>query len=300
MMTKEFRRLNNLVGWLVWAIATITYCSTIEPTASFWDCGEYIACAYKLEVGHPPGAPFFLLVGRFFTLFAGNDPSQAAMMVNVMSALSTSFSILFLYWTITRLGIRIYGKKSADLSKALQWAVLGAGIVGSLACTFCDTFWFSAVEGEVYAMSSLFTAIVFWAILKWDEEDNHNPVGALRWLVLISYLVGLSIGVHLLNLLVIPAIGFIVYFKKYKFSWKGFIYAGLVSLVVLGFVQTLLIPKLVKFVADYEVFFTNKMHLPYSSGTIVFFILLLASLVLMIRYTVDKNDKFYKWGFYST
>jgi hypothetical protein len=149
MMTKEFIKLNNIIGWLVWAIATYAYCCTIEPTASFWDCGEYIACSYKLEVGHPPGAPFFLLVGRFFSLMGGGDPANAAMMVNIMSALSSSFTILFLFWTITRLGIKVYGKKVVDLAKPQQWAVLGAGIVGALAYTFSDSFWFSAVEGEV-------------------------------------------------------------------------------------------------------------------------------------------------------
>ena len=195
MMTKEFIKLNNIIGWVVWAIATYTYCSTIEPTASFWDCGEYIACSYKLEVGHPPGAPFFLILGRFFSLLGGGDPAHAAMMVNIMSALSSSFTILFLFWTITRLGIKVYAKKVADLAKPQQWAILGAGIVGALAYTFSDSFWFSAVEGEVYAMSAFFTAVVFWAILKWDEEDSVNPTSALRWLILISYLVGLSIGV---------------------------------------------------------------------------------------------------------
>jgi tetratricopeptide (TPR) repeat protein len=299
MMTKEFRKLNNLVGWIVWAIATITYCCSIEPTASFWDCGEYIACAYKLEVGHPPGAPFFLLIGRFFTLLAGADPANAAMMVNVMSALSSSFTILFLFWTITRLAIKLYGQKLTNDSKPQQWAILAASTIGSLAYTFSDSFWFSAVEGEVYAMSSFFTAVVFWAILKWDEEDTVNPVGALRWLVLICYLIGLSIGVHLLNLLVIPAIGFIIYFKKYKFTWKGFIIAGIVSVLVLGFVQNLIIPKIVKFISDYEVFFTNKMHLGYSTGTVFFFILLIVSLSAFIAYTISKKDKLYKLGFYS-
>jgi hypothetical protein len=299
MMTKEFIKLNNIIGWIVCAIATFTYCSTIEPTASFWDCGEYIACSYKLEVGHPPGAPFFLLIGRFFSLMGGGDPALAAMMVNVMSALSSSFSILFLFWTITRLGIKVYGKKVADLTQPQQWAILGAGIVGALAYTFSDSFWFSAVEGEVYAMSALFTAIVFWAILKWDEEDSVNPTSALRWLILISYLIGLSIGVHLLNLLVIPAIGFIVYFKKYKFSWKGFFIAGFSSVLLLGFVQNLVIPKVVKFVSDYEVFFTNKMHLGFSTGTVIFFMLLITSLTSFIFYTVTKKEKQYKLGFYS-
>ena len=299
MMTKEFAKLNNIIGWLVWAIATFTYCSTIEPTASFWDCGEYIACSYKLEVGHPPGAPFFLLVGRFFSLLGGGDPAYAGMMVNVMSALSSSFSILFLFWTITRLGIKVYGKKVADLSKPHQWAILGAGIVGGLAYTFSDSFWFSAVEGEVYAMSALFTAIVFWAILKWDEEDSVNPTSALRWLILISYLIGISIGVHLLNLLVIPAIGFIIYFKKYTFSWKGFFIAGVASVALLGFVQNLVIPKIVKFISDYEVFFTNKMHLGFSTGTVLFFLLLITSLTAFIFYTVTKKENHYKLGLYS-
>jgi tetratricopeptide (TPR) repeat protein len=299
MMTKEFQKLNNIVGWIIWAVATITFCSTIEPTASFWDCGEYIACAYKLEVGHPPGAPFFLIVGRFFTLFAGSDPANAAMMVNIMSALSSSFTILFLFWTITRLGIKVYGNSVATMPKTQQWAILAAGAIGGLAFTFSDSFWFSAVEGEVYAMSSFFTAIVFWAILKWDEEDSVNPTGALRWLVLICYLIGLSIGVHLLNLLVIPAIGFIIYFKKYKFTWRGFFTAGIVSVLILGFVQNLIIPKVVKFVSDYEVFFTNKMNLGYSTGTIIFFLLLLISLCSFIYYTVTKKEKFYKIGFNS-
>lgn len=299
MMTKDFIRLNNLVGWIVWAIATVTYCSTIEPTASFWDCGEYIACSYKLEVGHPPGAPFFLLLGRFFALLGGDDPSRAAMMINIMSALSSSFTILFLFWTVTRLGIRVMGNSVAALTKSQQWAILGAGIVGGLAYTFSDSFWFSAVEGEVYAMSSFFTAVVFWAILKWDEEDSVNPSGALRWLVLISFLVGISIGVHLLNLLVIPAIGFVVYFKKYKFSWKGFFIAGISSVLILGLIQNLIIPKMVKFIADYEVFFTNRMGLGYSTGTVVFFLLLIISLTSFIMYTVSKKEKHYKIGFYS-
>ncbi len=298
-MTKEFSKLNNLVGWIIWAIATFTYCSTIEPTASFWDCGEYIACAFKLEVGHPPGAPFFLLVGRFFSLFGGSDPANAAKMINVASALSSSFTILFLFWTISRLGIRVFGNKVASLSQAQLWAVLGASAIGALAYTFSDSFWFSAVEGEVYAMSSLFTAIVFWAILKWDEEDSVNTTSALRWLVLISYLIGISIGVHLLNLLVIPAIGFIIYFKKYKFTWKGFFIAGISSVLLLGFVQNLIIPKIVKFIADYEIFFTNKLHFGYSTGTILFFILLILSLTAFILYTINKNEKHYKIGFYT-
>lgn len=298
-MTPQFKKLNTIIGWLVWLVATFVYCRTIEPTASFWDCGEYIACSYKLEVGHPPGAPFFLLIGRFFALLGGGDPALAGMMINIMSALCSSFTILFLFWTITRLGIKTFGSKVTDLTNVQQWSVLAAGAVGGLAYTFSDSFWFSAVEGEVYAMSSFFTAIVFWAILKWDEEDSLNPGSALRWIVFINYLVGLSIGVHLLNLLVIPAIGFVIYFKKYKFSWKGFIIAGITSLFVLVFIQNLIIPKTVKMVSDFEVFFTNSAGLGYGKGTIIFFILLITSLTSFILYTVRKDEKFFKVGLIS-
>ena len=200
----QFKKLNNIIGWIVFAIATFTYVSTIEPTASFWDCGEYIACAYKLEVGHPPGAPFFMLIGRFFALMAGGDTAMVGMMINIMSALCSSFTILFLFWSITRFGIKAIVKKGEEFTSAKQLAVIGAGIVGGLAYAFSDSFWFSAVEGEVYAMSSFFTALVFWAVLKWEEEDTTNPTGSMRWLVLIAYLMGLSIGVHLLNLLAPP------------------------------------------------------------------------------------------------
>lgn len=294
-----FKKLNNIIGWLVFTIATFTYVATIEPTASFWDCGEYIACAYKLEVGHPPGAPFFLLVGRFFALLAGGDPSMAGKMINIMSALCSSFSILFLFWTITRLGIKALVKKGEEFTSAKQLAVLGAGAVGALAYTFSDSFWFSAVEGEVYAMSSFFTAFVFWAILKWDEEDNTNPIGAMRWLVIIAYLMGLSIGVHLLNLLVIPAICFVYYFKKYKFEWKTFIITGVISLLLLGGIQNIMIPKIVKFAADYEIFFVNNLGMGFNIGTTIYFILLLVSLTSLIAYTVNKKESYYKLGFYT-
>jgi len=298
-MTLSYRKLNNLVAWLVWLVATFTYVSTIEPTASFWDCGEYIACAYKLEVGHPPGAPFFLLIGRFFTLLAGANPMYAGMMVNIMSALASSFTILFLFWTITRLAVKVYGKSASELTMAQQMAVLGAGAIGGLTYTFTDSFWFSAVEGEVYALSSFFTALVFWAILKWEEEDTKDSTSALRWIVFISYMMGLSIGVHLLNLLVIPAIGYVVYFKKYKFTWKGFFLAGIASVLILGGVQNIIIPKIVKFVADYEVFFTNRLGMGFNTGTLIYFLLLLTSLTSFIMYTITKSEKAYKTGFYT-
>lgn len=293
MTSSNFKFWNNITGWLVWAIATITYCLTIEPTASFWDCGEYIACAYKLEVGHPPGAPFFLILGRFFTLLAGGSPQYAAMMINIMSALASSFTILFLFWTITRMAWRYFGKAAFSATHAIM--VLIAGSVGALAYTFSDSFWFSAVEGEVYAMSSFFTAVVFWAILKWDEEDRQNNQTSWRWIILIAYLIGLSIGVHLLNLLVIPAIGLVVYFRHQSFTWKGFILAGLVSVLVLGCIQNLLIPKLVKFISDYEIFFINNLHLPYNAGTFTFIILLVTVLIFWIQYTRVEDSQATVW-----
>ena len=295
----QFKKLNNIIGWIIFAIATVTYVSTIEPTASFWDCGEYIACAYKLEVGHPPGAPFFLLVGRFFALMAGGDPAMAGKMINIMSALCSSFTILFLFWTITRIGIKAIVKQGEEFTSAKQWAVLGAGIVGGLAYTFSDSFWFSAVEGEVYAMSSFFTALVFWAALKWEEEDTTNPVGAMRWLVIIAYLMGLSIGVHLLNLLTIPAICFIYYFKKHKFEWKSFFITGIISLVILGGIQNIMIPKIVKFAADYEIFFVNKLGMGFNIGSAFYFILLFTALTGLIMYTANKKESYYKFGFYA-
>ncbi len=294
----QFKKLNNLIGWIVFAIATFTYVSTIEPTASFWDCGEYIACAYKLEVGHPPGAPFFLIIGRLFAILGGS-PQNAGMMINIMSALCSSFSILFLFWSITRLSFKSLIKKGEEFTQSKQYAVLGAGIVGALAYTFSDSFWFSAVEGEVYAMSSFFTAIVFWAVLKWDEEDDTDNVSAMRWIVFIAYLMGLSIGVHLLNLLVIPAICFIYYFKKYKFEWKTFIYTGLISLVLLGGIQNIMIPKIVKFAADYEIFFVNKLGMGFNLGSMFYFAILFFSITTLIMYTINKKENFYKMGFYS-
>lgn len=278
----------------------VTYCSTMEPSASFWDCGEYISSAYKLEVAHPPGAPFFLIVGRVFTLFGGGDPSKAAIMINLLSAVSSSFTILFLFWTITRLGLRSFRKNISELETGNKIAVLGAGVIGALAFTFSDTFWFNAVEGEVYALSSFFTALVFWCILKWDEEDTIDPTSALRWLALISFLIGLSIGVHLLNLLVIPAICFVIYFKKYPFTWKGFFITGISSVLILGSVQNLIIPKIVKFLGDYEVFFTNQFHLAYNTGTIFFFLLLILSLTFYILYTIKKKELYYRIAFIVT
>lgn len=292
-MASRYKLLNNVLGWIIFAIAAFTYCSTIEPTTSFWDCGEYISCAYKLEVGHPPGAPTFLLLGRFFTLFA-SDPSQVAMMINVMSALSSAFTILFMFWTLTLLGRKlakaVWPAEGGQVSDASMWTIFAGAIIGSLAYTFSDSFWFSAVEGEVYAMSSFFTALVFWAILKWDADDSPK---ADKWIVFIAYMMGLSIGVHLLNLLAIPAIVMIVYFKKYQPTRKGLIIAGLVALGLLVVVQNGIIPGIVSAAANYELLFVNGVGLPTNSGTIIYFLLLIGMIVTGLMYTSRGGDKLF-------
>ena len=215
----NYQKINNLLGWLSFIIALVVYILTLEPTTSFWDCGEYIATAYKLQVGHPPGAPTYLLLGNFFANFAFGDVTKVAYMINLLSATCSAFTILFLFWTITAFGKKIQGKVESD---GQLFSVMGAGLVGALAYTFSDSFWFSAVEGEVYGVSSFFTAIVFWAALKWDEEYDQEGDGANRWMLLIAYLVGLSIGVHMLNLLAIPAIVYMYYFKKNEPTKRGF------------------------------------------------------------------------------
>jgi len=284
-----FRKYNLITGWLVWAIATLTYMLTIEPTASFWDCGEFIATTYKLEVGHPPGAPLFMIMGRFFSLFAFGDVTHVAMMVNAMSALASSFTILFLFWTITHISKRIFEhrNKALPLTTSQLYATMGAAAVGALAYTFSDTFWFSAVEGEVYATSSLFTAVVFWAILKWENVADEKY--ANRWIILIAYLMGLSIGVHLLNLLAIPAIVMVYYFKKYKTTRRGVIYASLVSVVILGAIQYGIIPGLVKVASWFELLFVNSFGMPYNSGVIFYALLIISLIVVGLYYTYQHR-----------
>lgn len=284
--TVNYQRFNNIVGWFVFLIATYTYLSTMESTASFWDCGEYIACAYKLEVGHPPGAPLFLIIGRVFSLFAFGDTSKVGMMVNAMSALCSSFTILFLFWTITALARKIVDK-TGELTQGKMYAVLGAGAVGALAYTFSDSFWFSAVEGEVYAMSSFFTAITFWVILRWEREADMPH--ADRWIILIAYLIGLAVGVHLLNLLVIPAVVFIYYFKKFNtVTRKGIILTAILSIIILGGIQGGIIPMIVKLAAWFEITAVNSLGLPFNSGTIIYGVLLIGGIVFGLRYTTKK------------
>ena len=281
----SYQKLNNWTGWGIWAIATIVYLSTIEPTASFWDCGEFIASAYKLEVGHPPGAPFFMLLARFLMVFS--TPETAAIFANALSALSSSFTILFLFWSITHLAKKFTGNAGEGMSAAQIWAVLGSGAVGALAYTFSDSFWFSAVEGEVYALSSLFTALVFWVILKWESVADQP--GHLRWILVIAYLMGLSIGVHLLNLLAIPAIALVFYFKRYEFSWKGLLLTAAVAVALLGFIQEGLIKGVVNLAGKFELFFVNDLGMGFNTGVIVYAVLLIAFLTAAIWWTQMKN-----------
>ncbi len=289
---KNFKLWNIICGWVIFAIAAATYLLTIEPTASFWDCGEFIASAHKLDVGHPPGAPFFMLMGHFFSLFA-SDASHVAMCVNALSALASAFCILFLFWTITALGRKLV-QNVAEMSLAQGIALLGAGAVGALAYTFSDTFWFSAVEGEVYASSSLFTAVVFWLILKWDEHADEE--GSDKWLILIAYLMGLSIGVHLLNLLTIPAIVMVYYFRKYKFSWKGAIYAFLISVVILAVILYGIIPGLPTVIGWFELLFVNGFGCPFNTGLAVCVVLTVALLVWAILFTRKRAVAEYEEG----
>ena len=284
----SYKKINNILGWAVFFIASVVYILTSEPTMSYWDCGEYISTAFKLEVGHPPGAPLFQMIGRFFSLFAFGNLAHVARMVNTMSALASGFTILFLFWTITMIAKKIVVRQDG-MTKHNMYTIMGAGLVGSLAYTFTDSFWFSAVEGEVYAMSSFFTAIVVWAIFKWEEHADEKH--AYRWLILIAYLMGLSIGVHLLNLLAIPAITFVYYFKKYpKPGWMGIAITSVLSIVILGIVMYLIIPWIIKLAGLFELFFVNSVGLPFNFGTIIYLIFMLGLIIWGLYYT-RKKDK---------
>ena len=280
---RTYKLINNISGWVVFAIAAFTYCSTIEPTASFWDCPEFITTAEKLEVGHPPGAPFFMLFGKFFTLFA-SDATQVAKMVNIMSALLSAGCILFLFWSITHLAKKLIHDDAETMSLAQLTAIIASGVGGALIYTWSDTFWFSAVEGEVYAFSSFFTALVFWLILKW--EDNADQPHSDKWLVLISYLVGLSIGVHLLNLLCIPAIVLVFYFKKAKNpNLKGSLLVLAASVVIVAAVLYGMVPGIMKVGGWFELLFVNKFGMSFNTGLYCYIAILLTALV---------------WGLYKT
>lgn len=288
----NFNKINNIVGWIVCLIACTVYIMTMEASASFWDCGEFISSAFKVQVPHPPGAPMFILLARLFTL--PFPPAHAASGVNLLSALASGFTILFLFWTITHFARRLLVKNGESISTEKMIAIMGAGIVGALAYTFTDSFWFSAVEGEVYGCSSFFTALVFWAILKWEHEADTPQ--ADRWIVFIAYMMGLSIGVHLLNLLTIPAIVMVYYFRKYKASTKGTIWAFILGCLITGAVQIGVIQYTVKLAGGFDLFFVNSLGLPFNSGS-YFFIALLATLILLgLRWARKKGHYFFHLG----
>ena len=288
---KQYNKINNLVGWLAFAVAAFTYCMTIEPTASFWDCPEFITTGYKLEVGHPPGAPFFMLTANLFSQFA-SDATQVAKMVNIMSALMSAACILFLFWSITHLTKKLICPDDKEMTTGKLITIMGAGLVGALAYTWSDTFWFSAVEGEVYAYSSLFTAVVFWLILKW--ENRANEPHSDRWLILIAYLTGLSIGVHLLNLLCIPAIVLVYYYKKnLNANLKGSLIALAGSMILVTVVLYGIVPGIVKVGGWFELLFVNDFGLPFNTGVIIYMIILAASIIWGVyeSYTVKSRKR---------
>jgi len=283
----NFKKWNTVTGWFTFLIAFITYGSTIEPTVSFWDAGEYILTSSKLQVGHPPGAPLFQMFGAFFSLFTFGNNQLVGMMLNMMSALASAFTILFMFWTITLLLKKLVIKHN-ELTQQKAIAILGSGLVGSLAFAYTDSFWFNAVETEVYAMATLIMSILFWLALRW-EQDMNKPRGN-RWLILISFVIGLSFGVHFMGLLTIPAIGLIYYFKNYKtVTIKNFIVANLVSVAVLLFVFKLLAPNLLKLFSDFEIFFVNSIGLPFNSGSIIAGLVLFAVIYYGLKYTRKKN-----------
>ena len=286
MTNFNFKKWNTILGWITFLIALTTYTLTAEPTVSFWDAGEYILTSAKLQVGHPPGAPLFQMLGAFFAMFAFK-PEQVGFMMNMMSAISSAFTILFMFWTITLLLKKLVAHKS-EINNAKAIAILGSGLVGSLAFTFTDSFWFNAVETEVYAMATLIMSVLFWLGLRW-EQDMHKPRGN-RWLILISFIIGLSFGVHFMGLLTIPAIGLIYFFKNYKtVTIKNFIIANVVSVVILLFIFKLLAPNILKIFSVFEIFFVNSVGLPFNSGSIIAGIVLVAVIVYALRYTAKKD-----------
>ncbi|WP_302996849.1 DUF2723 domain-containing protein [Coprobacter fastidiosus] len=287
---KQYKLLNNVLGWVVFVISAVTYILTLEPTASFWDCGEFISSAYKLEVGHPPGNPIFMLTGRFFANFA-SDPTQVAYMINLMSGLLSAGTILLLFWTITHLARKIVVKEGEEMSMGQMIAILGSGLVGSLAYAFSDTFWFSAVEGEVYAYSSFCTALVFWLILKWETvaDEPHS----YRYIVLIAYLIGISIAVHLLNLLCIPAIVLVYYYRKFKnTNAKGSLIAIAISFAIIVILLYGLIPGFVKVAGWAELLFVNVFGAPFNTGVIIYFFLVIGCISWAIYETYSQKNKF--------
>lgn len=281
-----FRRWNNITGWLMFLTASVVYLLTAEPTVSFWDCGEFILSAFRLQVGHPPGAPLFLMVGRIATLFAEGDTTRVAFTMNALSAICSGFTIMFLFWTITHLSRKAFCRDGRPTGNQIL-PVLSAGIIGSLAYTFSDTFWFSAVEGELYAMSSLVTALVFWAMLKWEDEADEPSSG--RWIVLIAYMMGLGIGIHRLNLLVLPVLVFIFYFRKYEVTPKGLVKTFAMAIFLLWLMVFVLMPGIPKAGGWFELLFVNQFGLPYNSGLLFYIALLIFLLAAGITWSIRKG-----------
>jgi len=290
----KFNRVNNVVGWIVGLFACTVFVMTMEPTGSFWDCGEFVSSCYKLQIPHPPGAPLFVLLGRLFIILFGDNPHTAARGVNFMSAIASGLSILFLFWSITHFARKIVqkGNTLTDPDRNQTFIIMSAGVVGALAYCFTDSFWYSAVEGEVYASSAFFTALVFWAVLKW--EQNADKPGADRWIIFIFYMMGLSIGVHLLNLLTIPAIVMVYYFKRYKPTTWGTIIAFIIGCAITGIVQKFVIQYTIKGATSFDIFFVNSMNMPFFVGFGTFFVLLTAVLVTILRWAVRKKYYYLK------
>ncbi len=287
---KQFKLINNVLGWATFVIAMVVYALTAEETTSFWDCGEFIAVSHRLMVPHPPGAPFFLILGRVWSMiFSGGDPMKVAYAINLLSAASSAGAVMFCYWTIVLMGKRLFIglKPTSDLSNTQAISLFAAGIVGALSFTFTDSFWFSAVEAEVYALSTFFTAFVFWAILKWDNIADEP--GADKWIVLIAYMVGLSIGVHLLNLLCIPAIGLLYYFRRYEYKTSTLLLSLIISFGILGFIVAGIIPGFPSIAAKLEVFFVNSFGLPFGSGIIFFCLALVAGTIYGVLYSIKHH-----------
>lgn len=283
----RFNLVNNVLGWITFVIALVTYTLTLEPTVSFWDCGEFISASYRLQICHPPGAPLFLLFGRIFSLFAGADLTRVAFWVNMVSATTSALCVMFTFWTITHLAKKIIAKPTEELTMQQVMAVCASGLVGALALTWSDTFWFSAVEAEVYASSSFFTTLTFWCILKWENIANEK--GSERWLVLIAYLIGLAIGVHLLSILVIPSIVYVYYFRNNKFTRGGFIKATLVAVAAIAIVQFGIIPGMPSLATKFDYFFVNTLSMGYNTGAFVMLFVIAGTLAATLYYTHTEN-----------
>ena len=288
---QSYRRINNTVGWTVFVLSVIVYWSTAESTASFWDCGEFLSCAYKLQVPHSPGSPLFILLAHLCMLFAP-DKQHLALTVNYFSGVMSALTNMFLCWTVTAIGLKITRKQNAALNTPTLICIMAAGVVAAFANGFADSFWFSAVEAEVYASSGFFTALALWSIFKWDQVSEQRY--ADRWIVFIGYVIGLAIGVHLLGILTIPSIVFVYYFKKYKPSTWGMIKTFLIACALTGFVQYAIIQEIPNLAAQFDILFVNDFGLPFNSGSLFFFILLIGGLVYGIIYTQRKKK--YEWN----